>query len=428
MTVLVALVGTLASYWAVDAAVKKTSSKQLTEELEVMLERAPERGVIPDVAVLTASIDKRIAGSQDRLAQTVYLLANSSDEVILGNAERVPKISIASWEEVDGAEIGLAPGALLFHRVTVEPDFSLYLGMRLTVRNSLIRTLVPVLVPTVVTFGVFSALLLGFLNRRFRSQVDRVNLVFDRIKTGELSARVQDSHDSLDDEDLSLLGHNINSALSEVERLLHGLETYSQVAAHELNRAVSHLRTQIGNAPLAKIKSQIDHLIDLVTHILELAKIEGTSGFSMRAIDLKEIVRAIADLYSDAFEDAGVELRQDVISADTVILGSWPLIESAVANLVSNALRYSNPGTDVVVSLARSGDRLIIRVRDQGPGVASTDIPELTAQARDSESDGHGFGLSHVQAVAIRHGAQFSLQNDEPGVTATLEFGVYKPE
>ncbi|MAM86183.1 MAG: hypothetical protein CME36_02610 [unclassified Hahellaceae] len=421
VTLLVALIAGVTAYSAINIAVERSVKEDVSRDIAVMLERAPERGIIPDITILMKNIDIRLSGDESGENGAVYLLANSNGEKIIGNAERMPNHPSDSWIELDGVDIGIAPGPLLLHRVHIEPDFALAVGRRLSARESLNHWFVPVMIVAVIFLGLCSSLLLGSLNHRFRSRIRRINSVFHRVEEGDLSARILSTPAGQPD-DLSRLSVNIDKALAEVERLLRGLESYSQVAAHELNHAISNLRNRIVAAGNTEIAAEADRLIELVTHILELAKIEATPGFAMKPLNLENIVQSAITLYAEAFEASGVTLKQEISCETAEILGSKPLIESALVNLVSNALKHAPSGSTVLISLKRDGERFSLSVRDYGSGVEDTTLDVLAALGRRQNSGGHGFGLRHVEAVAIRHGAKLSLEKAEPGLRATLHF------
>tara|TARA_R110002012_G_scaffold321818_1_gene551618 strand:+ start:388 stop:1722 length:1335 start_codon:yes stop_codon:yes gene_type:complete len=422
VTGLIALIAGVTAYGAINSAVENSVKADVARDIAIMLERAPERGTIPDIAVLSSNINARMRAGQNDPGDSIYLLANASDEKIIGNASIVPDIAEGAWAELDGTDIGLSAGPFLMHRITVEPDFSFFVGRRLSARESLNRWFVPVMIIAVLALGIISSLLLGLMNHRFRSQVNQINSVFQRVEDGDLTARILSGERQKTSDDLSKLSANVDKALDEVERLLRGLESYSQVAAHELNHSISKLRVRIAETGNADIAEEADRLIQLVTHTLELAKIEATPGFSMKPLDLKHVIQSVISLYRDAFDERSVSLETDIPKQSAELLGSRPLIESALVNLVSNALKNAPTGTKVIISLRREDNRFSLSVRDFGPGVEDTDLDVLAALGRSKETDGNGFGLRHIEAVAMRHGAQFHLENASTGLEAMLIF------
>lgn len=422
VTFCVAAIAIFVAFLAVDRAVERAAREDISREIAIMLDRTSERNTIPDTAILTTNIGRRMFTENAEEGGWVYLLAGSEGGAIVGNAKRMPQSETDIWTEVTGQDLGITAGPILVRIVSVEGDHHLLVGRRLTARQSLIAWFLPILAISVLVLSGLSSLLLWRLNQRFRRKVQAFNQVFQSVESGELGARIPTTTLATPDDDLGVLGHHVNKALDEVERLLRGLESYSQVAAHELNHSITNLRDRLFNKGEIEGAKQADQLIELVTHILELVKIEATPGFAMQTIRLADVVTSALDLYSESFDEMAVSIGVNIEDADAHILGSKPLIESALINLLSNALKHAPRGSKVTVSMVRDGKRVGFVVRDHGPGVSNTELEALAALGRAGDSGGHGFGLRHVEAVAIRHGAQLKLENAAPGLKASLFF------
>jgi two-component system phosphate regulon sensor histidine kinase PhoR len=105
--------------------------------------------------------------------------------------------------------------------------------------------------------------------------------------------------------------------------------------------------------------------------------------------------------------------------ADAVILGEPRELQSALSNLVSNAVRYTPVGGDVHVSVDQGVDgSLLIEVRDSGLGIAAEHVPRLTERfyrvdrSRSRDSGGTGLGLAIVKHVMQRHGGNLSITSE----------------
>jgi signal transduction histidine kinase len=101
------------------------------------------------------------------------------------------------------------------------------------------------------------------------------------------------------------------------------------------------------------------------------------------------------------------------------------MLERALDNLLRNALRFNPPGQPVEVSTREEDGRLLIRVRDHGPGVAPEHLAQLGEpffRAPNQASAGHGLGLAIARRAIERHGGCLRLGNHpEGGFIATLE-------
>jgi signal transduction histidine kinase len=107
-------------------------------------------------------------------------------------------------------------------------------------------------------------------------------------------------------------------------------------------------------------------------------------------------------------------------------------VSQALANLVDNAIKYAATNTPllngvaahVVVSANTEGDRILLTVRDKGPGIPPADRPravERFVRLEQSRSKpGSGLGLSLAAAVARLHGGELRLEDNEPGLKAVI--------
>lgn len=424
ISALLAIFAALAAFASINNAVERTLKQEIRHDIEVLQFRAPERASLPGIASITVNIGRRVFKENQGDSYSIYLLAREDRSIIVGNATMWPNVTLGQvqWAHIDGEELGLDPGTILIRTEVVDGGIGLIVGRRLTARQALVSHFLPALVFGFILLSVSGGALLMWLHFRYKNRIQAYNTVFSAVGAGDLSARIQATIIDHPGDELSKLGYNINGALNEVQRLLSSLDSYSQVAAHELNLAVSHMRDRFIELEDAHSVEEADRMLELVSHILELAKIESTPGFAMQRVPLRDVVEAVITLFHDAFEDKEVGLHFEFDPEEMNVLCSRLLIESAVTNLLSNAFKHSPTGTNVMVTLRQGQRQLILSIQDEGPGVADTNIDALAQLGRQSQSEGNGFGLRHVQAVAIRHGARFTLDNTFPGLRATLSF------
>jgi two-component system phosphate regulon sensor histidine kinase PhoR len=101
------------------------------------------------------------------------------------------------------------------------------------------------------------------------------------------------------------------------------------------------------------------------------------------------------------------------------------LLEQAVANLVDNAVKYSEPGGRVEVSARANAEALEISVRDQGCGIAREHLPRIferfyrVDKARSRKLGGTGLGLAIVKHIAQAHGGEVDVKS-RPGEGSTF--------
>jgi len=241
---------------------------------------------------------------------------------------------------------------------------------------------------------------------------------------GVLGLRVRSAASQVEIDDLA---DQLNAFFRRVEDLLSGLRNLSSNVAHELASPIHALIVELEDMPaeadareayLVRHQDRLRDLLRLFNGVLEVTRVAGSATeLKVDNIDLREIGREVADVYSDTVDDAGCQL---VLDGDPVwIIGSAMMLRRAIANLVSNAVRFSPRGGRVTITTGWRGARPFIAVSDQGQGVAEETFDDLLLRVgrsdRGEQGFNHGLGLRLVQATAWRHGGEVVLAHPSDG-------------
>ena len=285
----------------------------------------------------------------------------------------------------------------------------------------------------VVATGVIGVWL---VRRRFVSRVEEIEATARAIVSGRLQARlpIKDDRDELD-----LLASTINRMLDRIEQLIGGVLNVSNAIAHDLRTPLAELRVRLEALLLERQLSghvadeiegavdDTDRLIATFNALLRLAELDsGARRSGFRAVDASAIIAQAVELYAPVAEAKSVALVSR--STGPINLDSDPaMLGQAVANLLDNALKYAPPGSDVVVTLDRQvDDTVALSVLDHGPGIPADERPRVTERffrgAGSAGTSGVGLGLSMVAAIARLHGGKLELDDNFPGLRATLLF------
>ena len=179
-----------------------------------------------------------------------------------------------------------------------------------------------------------------------------------------------------------------------------------------------------GNAEnfLKIIAKQTDRLNEIIDDLLTLSRIEqdaerrqiflngqkikGVLQSAIQVCEAKAAAKKIA-LELNCPEDLRAQINP-------------PLLEQALVNLVDNAVKFSEPGRVVLVEAQREGPQVIIRVRDQGPGIPPEHLPRIFERfyrvdaGRSRKIGGSGLGLAIVKHIALAHGGRVTVTSS-PG-------------
>lgn len=177
---------------------------------------------------------------------------------------------------------------------------------------------------------------------------------------------------------------------------------------------------------LALMASQAQRMQSLVADLLTLSRLEGSPepglGVALTVADwlrrCEEEARALSDQLTRGGAAQQLRVGHAIDLSHAVVLGDARELQSALSNLLSNAVRYTPAGGSIEVWAQPMPDgSLSLSVRDSGPGMAAEHLPRLTERfyridrSRSRESGGTGLGLAIVKHVMQRHGGSLNISS-----------------
>jgi len=171
--------------------------------------------------------------------------------------------------------------------------------------------------------------------------------------------------------------------------------------------------------PLSLMERQTNRMRSIIEDLLTLSRLEmDDTASNVAAVNLpQEIEQVVAD--ARTLSDGNHDIALDV-DAELMLVGNQSELRSAVSNLVFNAVKHTPPGSHVYITWRDEPTGPVLRVSDNGPGIAPEHIPRITERfyridkARSRASGGTGLGLAIVKHVLNRHDADLSIASD-PG-------------
>ena len=225
----------------------------------------------------------------------------------------------------------------------------------------------------------------------------------------------------------------LNSFIGRLRTTLAQTETFIAEAAHHIRTPLSTVRTEAeialrraeGEETRARLRSVIravDESARSAGQLLDHAMVAYRSNRMDEAeIDLGAVLIDLARSFAPTAELRDIALTVDPGAGGTTVRGDRVLVESALRNLIDNALKYTGPEGAVHLSLGQRDGRAEIEVRDTGRGLAGADAETLTARFRRGPNAGDvigsGLGLTIVAEVARTLGGDFTLTPAEGGGT-----------
>ena len=178
-----------------------------------------------------------------------------------------------------------------------------------------------------------------------------------------------------------------------------------------------------------KVLIEANRLGDMVAELIELSRLQGAERLpNVTDVDVDTVVSEAISRHKVAAENAHIEVRTDA-PGGLRVLGDQTLLVTALANLVSNAIAYSPPGSPVSISRRRRGDNIEIAVTDRGIGIALEDQERVFERffrgdkARSRATGGSGLGLAIVKHVAANHDGSIGVWS-KPGTGSTFTLSI----
>ena len=205
---------------------------------------------------------------------------------------------------------------------------------------------------------------------------------------------------------VSLVSHELRTPLTSIRGYGDMLAKYGLVEAK-------------GADFLQSILSETDRLSELIQSFLDIATIEaGRKKLDVTDFESGSILTELIGGHRQLAEQK--EILLEMGDRGGTIRGDRMLLYQALANLVSNALKYSPPGTRVIIDTTNGNGRFCFRVEDQGYGIPTEDADRVfekfyrRSNRETREENGFGLGLPFVREVATQHGGDVTLES-RPG-------------
>lgn len=222
--------------------------------------------------------------------------------------------------------------------------------------------------------------------------------------------------------ELKPLAHSLDNLLQRLRMMVERERGFVQDAAHELRTPMAIISAQAHALSMAadagerrEAERGMDRAIarasHLVEQLLQLARMDRRRAYGIERIDLAQLAREVISGAAPAALARGMELALE--APDEL----WqqidvPAFQSVLQNLVDNAVRHGRDGGQVMVELHEDREGSMLRVADDGPGIAESDrerVFERFWRGRGQEAPGSGLGLAIVREAAARLGGEVSL-------------------
>ena len=220
------------------------------------------------------------------------------------------------------------------------------------------------------------------------------------------------------DQFLSVLGHELRNPLAAIRTALQ----ITALRDASVEQSASARRV---------IERQVEHMVRLIDDLLDVNRvIGGQVALDACPVDVGEALRAAVQEQRTSAVQRRQTLTLDA-PAPVIARADRTRLEQVFVNLLGNAMKYSEPGGTVAVSLAREGHEAVVRFRDTGIGIAPADLsrvfePFVQLDPERARRDGGlGIGLTLVRHLVELHGGRAEVASEGRGLGS--EFTVRLP-
>jgi signal transduction histidine kinase len=356
----------------------------------------------------------------------------------------VPPIKLESgWTRVKGPPDGDEPAGqrerLLVYSTQLQPGLWLQVGDDVGREKEFGRAIMATFawfLGVVATLAIAGGVVISV---SVLTRIDSITRTAEAIIEGDLDRRVPLRGVA---DDIDRLASTLNRMLDRISLLLRVLRQVSRHIAHDLRTPLGRLRQGLEDARVKAVKAsdyeraiekavaETDEILATFAALLRIAQIEsGTRRAGFQTVDLSALAIQIAESYAPVAENAGKQLEIAVMP-EVHVMGDRELLTQLLVNLIENAIRHTQNGSQVCVEIL-GGRRPALIVSDNGPGIPEAERRRIESRAYRAErgpgTDGNGLGLTLVAAVTDLHHAELKFSDRRPGVAICVLFSQTAP-
>jgi len=249
---------------------------------------------------------------------------------------------------------------------------------------------------------------LGAFSRRYANEQDATPLPEKLLKRGDEVGDLAT--------DIDFMVKKTHEAASAQQQLLHDV-------SHELRAPLARLQASAAiieqkspeNRHVLQIHNDCARIDQLIQQILDYSKLEQSNPIAV-ACDLNALCERVADDMAVNYPRIPLTLAY---APNATIYGFPEALHQALDNIIGNACKYSKSGQEVAVSTLKQEDKVIITVRDHGPGVNDDEMEKLLQPfyraGNQMHTSGFGLGLSIAKKALDKHGGSIRMRSPADG-------------
>ncbi len=267
-----------------------------------------------------------------------------------------------------------------------------------------------------------------WLMRRSLQPVDEITERAEGITSSNLSERLPTIRTG---DELERLSTALNRMIGRLDDAFQHINRFSADASHELRTPLTILQLElegiVHNYPLSEsLENQIGSALEethrmsrIVESLLTISRLDaGEVKLDRLALDLSELITRTAGEMNVLAQEKSIALCTSV-ETGIYLDGDRTHLQQVIVNLLDNAIKYTQVGGTIRVSLYVEDGKIIVEVSDNGAGIPAQALPHVferfyrADKARSRASGGAGLGLSIVKAICTAHSAGIYVTSEE---------------
>ncbi len=276
-----------------------------------------------------------------------------------------------------------------------------------------------------------------FLGKSILFHTDSIKNACNSIINGDISKRIPISKRN---DEFDTIGMYINSMLDELESFIVQSKETANSMAHDLKTPLNRVRNRLemlllhtneNNSDLLEAMIEdIDKIIKMLNSLLSISQIEtGAFRKNWSKIDISKLIDEMVDFYQPFAEEKNIKITIKK-EGDVFISGNEQLLSQSISNIIDNAIKYTDAGGKIDISIHQENKTAFIRICDNGCGVDSKDYDKIVKKFvrldKSRSLPGNGLGLSFVYAASKLHRAKLRFEDNNPGLCVILEFKAWQ--
>ncbi|MCB0183115.1 MAG: HAMP domain-containing histidine kinase, partial [Caldilineaceae bacterium] len=289
-----------------------------------------------------------------------------------------------------------------------------------------------------LAFPLLAVAIVSRVVRSYALPLADVMTAADQVANGDLAVRLEERGSR----EFQQLANSFNRMTAELERTDQQRRNLTADIAHELRTPLHIIQGNLEGILDGIYEPDAAHITNTLEETRLLARLiedlrlltlaeSGELPLHIDDVDVQELVTDVATSLSGQAEASGVTLTVDVATiAPLTLHGDALRLDQVLSNLVTNALRHTPAGGQVMLSACQQEAQVLITVRDTGSGIAAADLPFVFDRfwkgdrARThSSGSGSGLGLAIARQLVEAHGGTITVTSEiGKGTTFTARF------